>query len=52
LRGLWDRGPYLHDARAATLEDLLEFHHTPQELGGARLSDAERRDLIAFLRSL
>jgi YVTN family beta-propeller protein len=52
LRGLWDRGPYLHDGRAATLEELLKQHHTPQKLGGEELTAEERKDLIAFLKSL
>jgi cytochrome c peroxidase len=52
LRGLWDRGPYLHDGRAGTLDELLEKHHAPEKLGGEELTPAERRDLIAFLRSL
>jgi cytochrome c peroxidase len=52
LRGLWDRGPYLHDGRAATLDDLLRGPHAPEKLGGEALTPAERDDLIAFLRSL
>jgi cytochrome c peroxidase len=52
LRGLWDRGPYLHDGRAQSLEDLLQKHHSSEKLGGAVLSPEERKDLIAFLESL
>jgi cytochrome c peroxidase len=52
LRGVWDRGPFLHDGRAATLQELLEKHHEPDKLGGEALTDNERRDLIAFLQSL
>jgi cytochrome c peroxidase len=52
LRGLWDRGPFLHDGRAKTLQELLEKHHEPEKLGGEALTDEERRDLIAFLQSL
>jgi cytochrome c peroxidase len=52
LCGLWDRGPYLHDGRAATLDDLLRGPHAPEKLGGEALTPAERDDLIAFLRSL
>ncbi|HEX5269240.1 MAG TPA: c-type cytochrome, partial [Gemmataceae bacterium] len=51
LRGLWDRGPYLHDARAETLEDVLKYHG-PERLGGQELTPDERKDLIAFLKSL
>jgi cytochrome c peroxidase len=52
LRGVFDRGPYLHDGRARTLEELLEKHHAPEKLGGETLTPQERRDLIAFLQSL
>jgi cytochrome c peroxidase len=52
LRGLWDRGPYLHDGRARTLEELLHGPHAPEKLDGEALTPAERDDLIAFLRSL
>jgi cytochrome c peroxidase len=51
LRGLWDRGPYLHDGRAETLEEVLKCHD-PQRLGGEELTTDERKDLIAFLKSL
>jgi DNA-binding beta-propeller fold protein YncE len=52
LRGLWQRGPYLHDGRAATLEELLQDPHAPEKLGGHALTAEQRRDLIAFLKSL
>lgn len=39
------RAPYLHDGRAATLEDVLDLHAPP-------LDDAARVDLLMFLRSL
>jgi cytochrome c peroxidase len=52
LLGLWDRGPYLHDGRSKTLEELLTEDHTPDKVGGENLTDAERKDLIAFLLSL
>ncbi len=52
LRGVWDRGPFLHDGRAKTLDELLQGPHSSEKLGGARLSAEERRDLIAFLNSL
>jgi YVTN family beta-propeller protein len=45
LRGLSDTAPYLHDGTAATLTELLERH-------GAGITEAERDDVIAFLRSL
>jgi YVTN family beta-propeller protein len=52
LRGLCDRGPYLHDGRAATLDDVLRLDHAPEKLGGQELTDTERRDLVEFLKSL
>jgi cytochrome c peroxidase len=52
LRGLCDRGPYLHDGRAQTLDDLLRIDHAPEKLGGQELSETERRDLVEFLKSL
>jgi DNA-binding beta-propeller fold protein YncE len=52
LRGLWQRGPYLHDGRAESLDELLQGPHAPEKLGGQALTPAQRRDLIAFLQSL
>jgi DNA-binding beta-propeller fold protein YncE len=52
LLGLYDRGPYMHDARARTLDELLQEHHVPEKLGGKKLTSKERQDLIAFLQSL
>jgi len=52
LRGVWDRGPFLHDGRAPTLDAVLRKHHAPEKLGGSPLTGEERKDLIAFLRSL
>src|SRR5205823_13289991 len=52
LIGLYDRGPYMHDGRAKTLDDLLQRFHTPDMIGGQKLNDAERADLIAYLLSL
>lgn len=52
LRGLSDRGPFMHDGRAKTLDDLLEKHHIPEKLGGDKLTPDERRELIQFLRTL
>jgi YVTN family beta-propeller protein len=53
LRGLWDSAPYLHDGSAATLRDVL-ITRNPQRRHGrtSHLSEAEIRDLIAFLLSL
>src|SRR5260370_38555528 len=46
LIGLLDRGPYMHDGRAKSLQDLLQKHHTPRMLGGEELDDRERAVLI------
>ena len=52
LRGVYDRGPFLHDGRADTLEEVLQFLHAPERLGGQALTLAERKDLVEFLKSL
>jgi cytochrome c peroxidase len=52
LLGVWDRGPFMHDGRAETLEQLIEKQHVPEKLGGQALTAEERRDLVAFLKSL
>jgi YVTN family beta-propeller protein len=53
LRGVSTRGPYLHDARARTLEEVLQKHHRPSKLSGKPdLTPEELADLLAFLRSL
>jgi cytochrome c peroxidase len=49
LRGIKDSPPYLHDGRLLTLDDTVEFFNLVLEL---RLSEAEKRDLVAFLRTL
>jgi YVTN family beta-propeller protein len=49
LRGVSQRAPYFHDNRAATLPDVFgRFKHGLK----GDLNDAERTDLVAFLRSL
>jgi cytochrome c peroxidase len=49
LRGVSQGGPYFHDNRAATLEEVLDrFKHQLS----TELSQAERKDLLIFLRSL
>src|SRR6202048_5126855 len=49
LRGIKDSPPYLHDGRLLTLEDTVEFFNLVLE---TKLSDAEKRDLVAFMRAL
>jgi YVTN family beta-propeller protein len=49
LRGVSQGGPYFHDGRAATLEEVFaRFEHQLEE----PLADSELRDLLHFLRSL
>lgn len=49
LRGLAARAPYFHNGSAATLMDAVNFYDTRFNLG---LTDQEKADLVAFLRSL
>ena len=49
LRGIKDSPPYLHDDRLLTLDDTVEFFNV---VLGVRLNDAEKKDLVAFLRVL
>jgi YVTN family beta-propeller protein len=53
LRGVARTAPYLHDGRAATLEDIFIRHNAGRRHGAAhRLTPAELRDLVAYLESL
>jgi CxxC motif-containing protein (DUF1111 family) len=55
LWGIADSGPYLHDGRAATLEQAIQFHAGQAERAAERfnaLGPGERTQLIAFLKSL
>lgn len=49
LRGLKDSPPYLHDRRLLTVEDTVEFFNL---VTGVKLSEQEKKDLVAFLRCL
>jgi cytochrome c peroxidase len=49
LRGIKDSPPYLHDGRLLTLEDTVEFFNLILEL---KLTDQEKKDLVAFMRTL
>jgi cytochrome c peroxidase len=49
LRGIKDSPPYLHDGRLLTLEDTVEFFNL---VLGVRLTEQEKKDLVAFLRTL
>ena len=49
LRGIKDSPPYLHDGRLMTLEDTVEFFNLVLQVD---LSEAEKSDLVAYLRAL
>jgi cytochrome c peroxidase len=49
LRGIKDSPPYLHDGRLLTLEDTVEFFNMIQ---GIKLTEQEKKDLVAFMRAL
>lgn len=49
LRGIKESPPYLHDGRCLTLEDTVEFFNL---VLGTKLSQEEKKDLVAFMRQL
>jgi cytochrome c peroxidase len=49
LRALVARAPYFHNGSAATLNEVVEFYNLRFRMG---LTDREKSDLVAFLRSL
>ncbi len=49
LRGIKDSPTYLHDGRLLTLEDTVEFFNL---VLGTKLTEPEKKDLVAFLRVL
>ena len=65
LRNIWLTGPYMHDGRFATLDEVIDFyshhvkvsdyanplmHHVNE--GGVQLTPSEKSDLKAFILSL
>jgi YVTN family beta-propeller protein len=53
LLGLYHRIRLLHDGRAKSLDEVLTGPHNPNEVTGhGELTDAERNDLIEYLKSL
>jgi YVTN family beta-propeller protein len=53
LRGVARNAPYLHDGRAATLEEVFTKHNRKKRHGAAHvLTKEELADLIAYLKSL
>ena len=49
LRALWQHPPYFHDGGAPTLTAVVEHYNRVRSL---RLSDAQKRDLVEYLKSL
>jgi cytochrome c peroxidase len=49
LRGIRESPPYLHDDRLMTLDDTVEFFNL---VLGTKLTDQEKKDVAAFLRTL
>jgi cytochrome c peroxidase len=49
LRGIKDSPPYMHDGRLLTLDDTVEYFNL---VLGIKLTDAEKKDLVAFMRAL
>lgn len=49
LRGLWQHPPYFHDGSAATLAAVVTHYNSVRSLS---LNDAQRRDLVEYLKSL
>lgn len=53
LVGVYDSAPYLHDGRAATLEEIFAKHDTSRRHGNVgALTAAEQADLFGYLREL
>jgi cytochrome c peroxidase len=53
LSGAYDSAPYLHDGRAATLEEVFQKQNAAQLHGKAHLLTAEQlRDLLQYVREL
>jgi len=49
LRALWQHPPYFHDGSAATLDAVVAHYDRMRNL---RLTDAQKRDLVEYLKSL
>lgn len=49
LRGIKDTPPYMHDGRLLTLDDTVEYFNL---VLGTKLTVAEKKDLVAFMRAL
>ena len=49
LKGIWQHAPYFHDGSAKTLSDVVSRYN---QVNNLKLSDAEKSDLTAYLKSL
>lgn len=49
LRGIKNSPPYMHDGRLLTLDDTVEYFNL---VLGTKLNTVEKRDLVAFLKTL
>ncbi len=49
LRGIKDTPPYMHDGRLLTLDDTVEYFNL---VLGTKLTDQEKKDLVAYMRTL
>jgi cytochrome c peroxidase len=53
LLGVYDRFLFLHDGRSESLERVFTGPHNPARVTGkGELTDAELKDLLAYLKSL
>jgi DNA-binding beta-propeller fold protein YncE len=53
LRGVYRKVQLLHDGRCTSLDELLRGPHNPQRVTGlGELTDQQREELIAYLKSL
>jgi len=52
LRGVLDRSPLGHEGKAATIDEFLRLYHQPEKLGGKAIDNAERLDLMEYLKGL
>ena len=58
LRGIDQSGPYMHDGSLATLEEVVDYYdkggirheYTDRTIRNLRLSDQQKKDLVAFMR--
>ena len=60
LRNVADTGPYMHDGRLKTLQDVVDFYagqgnsnpYLDKEMRTIALTGQDRRDLVEFMKSL